>query len=123
MVNRSNGSQLQEGYADRLPRTIQSPSALDPSFRGSSLGTHCLQGSSLASVEAGASWQCVPGQEPWNKEGVLRQFTFANPVGVEFFAARFVGAFVGMSTEVVALSLQQVGWQTTAAVTVVIGQS
>ena len=33
---------------------------------------------------------------------------FARPVGVEVFAARAVGAFVGVRAEVVALGLQEV---------------
>ena len=51
----------------------------------------------------------------------LRQLPFTNPVRVELFTARRVGAFVGVSTKVVALSLKQVGRQSITAITVVVG--
>ena len=48
----------------------------DSLVRGSRLGMHCPGGSCLLLFprarfvkEAGASWQCVPGLEPWNEEG------------------------------------------------------
>ena len=41
---------------------------------------------------------------------LLGELAFADPVCVELLAARLVGAFIGVSTEVVALSLQQIGW-------------
>ena len=50
------------------------------------------------------------------------EFSFADPVGVEFFAAGFIGAFVGMGTEVVALGLEEVGGESAAAVAVVVGE-
>ena len=52
----------------------------------------------------------------------LRQLPFTNPVRVELLAAWLVGAFVSMSPEVVALSLQQIRWQTTATVAVIVRQ-
>lgn len=46
----------------------------------------------------------------------------AGPVGVVILPARLVGAFVGVRAEVVALGLQQVGWQLRAGVAVEEGQ-
>ena len=64
---------------------------------------------------------------PWinprpHQSNDLRQVTFANPVGMELLAAFFVGSFIGVSAEVVALSLKQVGWQGSSAVAIKVGQ-
>ena len=46
----------------------------------------------------------------------------AGPVGVEELAARLVDTLVGVSPEIVALGLEQVGGEPVAAITVVIGK-
>ncbi len=43
----------------------------------------------------------------------------AGPVGMEKLAARLVQAFVGVRAKVIALGLEQVGWQTFASIRVV----
>ena len=79
---------------------------------------------------AGRTWTSV--LLPWllvllSGEGhgcrLASEFAFADPVGVEFFAAGFVCAFVGVGTEVVALCLEEVGWESSAAVAVEVGES
>ncbi len=51
----------------------------------------------------------------------LVDVAFPNPVGMELFATWLVGAFVGMSTEVIALSLQQIGWKGCSTVSIKVG--
>lgn len=46
----------------------------------------------------------------------------AGPVGVEEFTAWFVGAFVGVRAEVIALGLQQVGGQARGAIAIEVGE-
>ena len=53
----------------------------------------------------------------------LVDVAFADPVGVELLAARFVGSFVSVSPEVVSLSLQQVGREARSTVAIEVGQS
>src|SRR3954471_11862329 len=50
----------------------------------------------------------------------LRQFPFSDPIGVE--RARLIEPLIRVGTEVIALSLQQVGRQSLAAVAVVVGE-
>lgn len=44
--------------------------------------------------------------------------TGTGPIRMEEFAAWFVNTFIGVGTKVVALGLQQVGWQTSAPVAI-----
>ena len=73
-------------------------------------------------VQSRSCRQRTVGLQCEANEFTLRQIAFADPVGVERLAASFVGSLVSMSTEVVSLSLQQVGGQAGSAVAVEVGQ-
>jgi len=99
----------------RRRATVNSPVFL--SFSLTTGYQHVYTKKARSLVTAGLSFEMEIRSES------LVDVAFADPVGVEFFAAGFVGSLVGVSAEVVSLSLQQVGGKTRSTVTVEVSQS